>query len=298
MTVWVLTGVLWCFSRLPVRAVLILCRMLARRMVAWNVDAARISAINIDMCLPHLSSEEKREICWQSLMNSMLLIFEIAQMRFRKVAQVREAIVSVDGAERLHQAWQHGQGVLLLTPHLGCWEILGAYLGGTYPVSALYDRPNFAPLGQPILDARQRFGATMHSISGAGLRRIMRAMREGHLVVLLPDQVPDYQSGGEIAPFFGKDAYTMALAHRLLQRNAPKVLIASALRRFEGNDIRYHLMFQEPEPAIFDADPAIHAAALNLSIEKAVLTGPEQYQWSYKRFKRLERGEANIYRRQ
>ena len=96
------------------------------------MDAARISSINIDMCLPHLSSEEKREMCWQSLMNSMLLIFEIAQMRFRKVAQVREAIVSVDGAERLHQAWQHGQGVLLLTPHLGCWEILGAYLGGTF----------------------------------------------------------------------------------------------------------------------------------------------------------------------
>ena len=298
MTVWVLTGVLWFLSRLPMSAVLMLCRMLARLMVVWNVDAARISSINIDLCLPHLSSEEKREMCWQSLMNSMLLVFEIAQMRFRKVAQVREAIVSVDGAERLHQAWEHGQGVLLLTPHLGCWEILGAYLGGTYPVSALYDRPNFAPLEQPIIDARQRFGATMHSISGAGLRRIMRAMREGHLVVLLPDQVPDYQSGGEIAPFFGQDAYTMALAHRLLQRNAPKVLIASALRRFEGNEIRYHLTFQEPEPAIFDGDLAIHAAALNLSMEKAVLTGLEQYQWSYKRFKRLEKGEANIYRRQ
>jgi len=77
------------------------------------------------------------------LMNSMLLVFELAQMRFHNVAQVRDRIVNVDGAELLHDAWQHGQGVLLLTPHLGCWEVLGAYLGGTYPVSALYDRPKF-----------------------------------------------------------------------------------------------------------------------------------------------------------
>ena len=78
-------------------------------------------------------------MCWQSLMNSMLLVFELAQMRFRKVADMRESITRVDGAELLHRAWEHGRGVLLLTPHLGCWEILGAYLGGAYPVSALYD---------------------------------------------------------------------------------------------------------------------------------------------------------------
>ena len=298
MSGWVINSLLWCLSRMPTRLVIFICRTMARRMLAWNTEAARIAAINIDLCLPHLCADEKRELCWQSLMNSMLLVFELAQMRFHNVAQVRDRIVNVDGAELLHDAWQHGQGVLLLTPHLGCWEVLGAYLGGTYPVSALYDRPNFAPLEEPILNARQRFGPTMHAIGGAGLRRIMRAMREGHLVVLLPDQVPDYQSGGEVAPFFGQDAYTMVLAHRLLQRNAPKVLIASALRCLSDNQIRYRLTLAEPESGIFDSDPVVHAAALNASMEKAISVSPEQYQWSYKRFKRLKKGEANIYRRQ
>lgn len=298
MMSWAVNTLLWCLSRVPTRLAVLVCRFMARRMLVSNTEAARISAINIDLCLPHLSTEERRQVCWQSLMHSMLLIFELAQMRFRKVADVRETIISVDGEELLHDAWQHGQGVLLLTPHLGCWEILGAYLGRTYPVSALYDRPNFAPLEEPILNARQRFGATMHAISGAGLRRIMRAMREGHLVVLLPDQVPDYQSGGEVVPFFGQDAYTMALAHRLLQRNAPKVLIASALRCVEDNQIRYQLTLAKPENGIFDRDPVVHATALNASMEKAIAASPEQYQWSYKRFKRLKKGEANIYRRQ
>ena len=70
-------------------------------------------------------------------------------------------------AQSLAEAWQQDQGVLLLTPHLGCWEVLGAYLGESYPVSALYDRPNLAALEKIVLDMRQRFGATMHAISGA-----------------------------------------------------------------------------------------------------------------------------------
>ena len=136
MSGWVINSLLWCLSRMPTRLVIFICRSMARRMLAWNTEAARIAAINIDLCLPHLCADEKRELCWQSLMNSMLLVFELAQMRFHNVAQVRDRIVNVDGAELLHDAWQHGQGVLLLTPHLGCWEVLGAYLGGTYPVSA------------------------------------------------------------------------------------------------------------------------------------------------------------------
>jgi KDO2-lipid IV(A) lauroyltransferase len=90
----------------------------------------------------------------------------------------------------------------------------------------------------------------------------------------------------------------MVLAHRLLQRNAPKVLIASALRCLSDNQIRYRLILAEPESGIFDSDPAVHAVALNASMEKAISASPEQYQWSYKRFKRLKKGEANIYRRQ
>ena len=74
--------------------------------------------------------------------------------------------------------------------------------------------------------------------------------------------------------------------------------MASAVRSLDSDGIAYHLMFCEAEPGILADDPEVHATALNASIEKLIGAHPEQYQWSYKRFKRLKKGEANIYRRQ
>ena len=289
---------IWCLSRLPEASAVAMSQRIARVLIASKAEAARIARINIALCFPDLPENDRQHMCKGSLANSVLLAYEFARLRFADQASIQKKIVKVDGAELLSEAWQQDQGVLLLTPHLGCWEVLGAYLGESYPVSALYDRPNLAALEKIILDMRQRFGATMHAISGAGLRNIIRAMRKGHLVVLLPDQVPDYQSGGAVAPFFEQDAFTMLLAQRLLQKSKAKVLMASAVRSLDSNGIAYHLMFCEAEPGILADDPEVHATALNASIEKLIGAHPEQYQWSYKRFKRLKKGEANIYRRQ
>ena len=86
-------------------------------------------------------------------------------------------------------------------------------------------------------------------------------MRKGHLVVLLPDQVPDYQSGGAVAPFFEQDAFNMLLAQRLLQKSKAKVLMASAVRSLDSNGIAYHLMFCEAEPGILADDPSSRSSA-------------------------------------
>ena len=82
MSGWVINSLLWCLSRMPTRLVIFICRSMARRMLAWNTEAARIAAINIDLCLPHLCADEKRELCWQSLMNSMLPSFRVGTDAF------------------------------------------------------------------------------------------------------------------------------------------------------------------------------------------------------------------------
>ena len=295
---WLLNGLIWCVSKFPHRFVLACSKSVAAGLIKWDAEAARVTAVNIGLCFPDLPEQERRRMCLQSLQHSLLLIYEFSQLRFSSVAEIQSRITRVDGADLLREAWQQDQGVLLLTPHLGCWEVLGAYLGRDYTVSALYDRPNLAALEAIVLKMRQRFGATMHAISGTGLRNIIRAMRKGHLVVLLPDQVPDYQSGGAVVPFFGHDAFTMLLAHRLLQKSQAKVLVASAVRRLSGDGIHYHLKFVEPVAGIADDNPEVHAAAMNASLEKLIKSDPEQYQWSYKRFKRLKEGAENVYRRQ
>ena len=89
-------------------------------------------------------------------------------------------------------------------PHFGCWEFLSIYLGRAYPISALYDPPNMAALEESIVNTRQRQGANMYPTTASGLRGLMRGLKSGGLVVVLPDQVPAANGGGVIAPFLAE----------------------------------------------------------------------------------------------
>ena len=155
MTERLLHALIWCLSRLPETAAVALSRLIAKALIAVKSEAARVTAINIALCFPNLSGQDQQRMCKESLAHSLLLVYEFAQLRFADQASVRKKIIKVDGAELLSRLGSRNR--VLLTPHLGCWEILGAYLGESYPVSALYDRPNLAALENIILDMRQRF---------------------------------------------------------------------------------------------------------------------------------------------
>lgn len=113
---------------------------------------------------------------------------------------------------------------------------------------------------------------------------------KGGVVAILPDQVPE-PSAGVYAPFFGQPALTMTLAHRLIQRTQPTVLMAALLRTEEG----FELVVQQVAEQITDPDPKVSAEAMNAAIESLVQRAPAQYQWGYKRFKRPPPGADKLY---
>ena len=138
----------------------------------------------------------------------------------------------------------------------------------------------------------------MYPTNASGLRGLMRGLKSGNVVVVLPDQVPTGRGGGVIAPFFGQDALTMLLGKRLMNVGRPTVLMAAAWRELSAEGIRYRLSFDEPAEGLASDQEDIHAAALNASIESIVRRDPAQYQWSYKRFRRLGENRPDLYRRQ
>lgn len=269
-------------------------KLLAR----FKTDMARVSRINIAHCFPDLDPASQDEQVRASLSHASLLLFEFAYLQYRPIDSLLEKISGVEGEQRLQRAWQEGNGVILLMPHFGCWEFLSIYLGRTYPISALYDPPNMAALEESIVNTRQRQGANMYPTTASGLRGLMRGLKSGDVVVVLPDQVPAANGGGVIAPFFGQDALTMLLGKRLMNVGQPAVLMAAAWREIGADGIRYRLSFDEPAEGLASDNEEIHAAALNASIEKIVRRDPAQYQWSYKRFRRLGNNRPDLYRRQ
>ncbi len=185
-----------------------------------------------------------------------------------------------------------GRGALLLLPHIGNWELFNHYLMSRHPFVALYRAPRVAELDSFLLEARQRTGCTMVPATPRGLLQLYRELAAGKLVLILPDQEP-IRSSGVFAPFFGVPALTMTLVAKLLRKFRSPALLGWATRETDG---RFTFHFREASQELADADLETAAAALNREIEACVLERPEQYLWSYKRFRIRPPGSPDPYR--
>ncbi|MGQ9725136.1 MAG: lysophospholipid acyltransferase family protein [Tepidimonas sp.] len=197
--------------------------------------------------------------------------------------------VGWEGAAHIDAALAHGQGVLFLTPHLGCFEVTPrAYaerFGARAPITVLYRPPRQRALQALLRQARQRPGMAAAPATLAGVRQLMAALRRGEAVGLLPDQVPP-AGLGVWAPFFGRPAYTMTLAARLAQQPGVRVLLAWGERLSRGRGYVVHVQPWEQvmnEPLAADAAQA--AAQINRAMEALIARAPAQYLWGYARYK-------------
>jgi KDO2-lipid IV(A) lauroyltransferase len=191
-----------------------------------------------------------------------------------------------DGEALVEAAYARGRGVLFLTPHLGCFEVTAQALaqrfaGAHGPLTVLYRPARQAWLAALMQAARGRPGLQTAPTTLAGVRQMLRALRSGLAVGLLPDQVPP-QGMGVWAPFFGQAAYTMTLAVRLAQQSDATVLLLWGERLGWGRGYRLH--FRELA-APLDADLALATCQLNVEMERLIRECPSQYLWGYARYK-------------
>ncbi|MBL8452673.1 MAG: lysophospholipid acyltransferase family protein [Zoogloea sp.] len=207
---------------------------------------------------------------------------ELPWVLLRPQDEITAKVVQVSGWEHVEAAEANSGGILFITPHLGCFEISAQYFSMHKPITVLYRAPKKAVL-QPVIDAGRRRG-NMHLAPAdvSGVRRLIKALRAGEAVGMLPDQVP---GGGEGAwlPFFGRPAYTMTLAARLSEVAGVSTLFAWAERLPGGKGFHLHL---RPALTPLDGDTPARAAAINRELEAQIRENPAQYLWGYNRYKR------------
>jgi KDO2-lipid IV(A) lauroyltransferase len=193
------------------------------------------------------------------------------------------------GASHVEQAMAKGRGIVFLTPHLGCFEITAqAYarrFGHRQPLTVLYRPPRQRWLRALTAKARLRPGLQTAPTTMAGVKQMLKALRQGQSVGLLPDQVPP-QGLGVWAPFFGRPAYTMTLSARLAQQTGAAVLLAWGERLPRGRGFRVHT---SSLPGELPTDPAQAAARINQLMEQLIANCPQQYLWGYARYKQPRR---------
>ncbi len=207
------------------------------------------------------------------------MILELPRVWFRTQQSV--ARVVTDDWDVVQAAIDEGRGILFLTPHLGCFEITARYTAQRLPLTIMFRPPRKEMLAPVLETARHMSSLEVVPAAAQGVRAFVRALRHGRAVGLLPDQAPSVGEGVWV-PFFGRMAYTMTLPGKLAVQTGVPVILAAGERLPKGRGWRLHYV-RLPEP--LPSAAAEQAALLNEAMEALIRRFPEQYLWSYNRYK-------------
>ncbi|WP_374517096.1 lysophospholipid acyltransferase family protein [Undibacterium squillarum] len=210
----------------------------------------------------------------------------IAELPFIWCAKPERVLktATLENWELVQTALDAGKGVIFLTPHLGCFEIVAQSIAVRTRLTVMYRPPRQEALKPLIEGARARDNLLLAPANLSGVRIMAKALRKGEAIGLLPDQVPQ-EGEGVWARFFGKPAYTMTLSAKLHTMSGAPVIVTYAERLPFGRGYRVRFLpFEETLPE----DAAGQAEAINRAMEKLILAAPAQYFWSYNRYKTPE----------
>lgn len=222
-----------------------------------------------------------RRLLHQTIAEAGKSALELLALWLRPEQEVLRLVRRCHGWEHAEAALKRGKGLIFLTPHLGCFEITSQYYAAHYPVTVLYRPPKLRWL-QPLLETgRLRGQVSLAPTDMSGVKAMLKALKRGEAIGILPDQTPS-KGEGVWAEFFGRPAYTMTLAARLARGTGAAVILiyAERLKRGEGFDL-----WLEPLPDGLPEQPVEAANFLNAAVESLIRRLPAQYLWSYNRYK-------------
>jgi KDO2-lipid IV(A) lauroyltransferase len=279
------------FALLPLPVAHLLGTLLGWLLYLLPNSHRRISQINIDLCFPQMSDAERNRLLRRSLIESGKTLFEAPNLWFSSRSRIRSLLRTIEGEDVITNE-RRQSGVVIISPHIGSWEIIGLYCSLTHPITSIYRKPRQASLDEAITNRRAQFGSKLVPIGPAGIKALLTALRNREATTMQPDQDPRDNSG-LFTPFFGHPAYTPTLLARLVQKSGAKVVMSVAQRATHGGG--FNLSFYTISDITADKTTEEIITAFNRETERVVRQNPELYQWSYKRFRTRPEGEAEIY---
>jgi KDO2-lipid IV(A) lauroyltransferase len=207
-------------------------------------------------------------------------VFELPAVWARSPARAEALVREAVGWETVAAALADGHGALMVSPHIGCYEVFGAWFLPRVKATAMYRRNKYAALQRIIEAGRGRFG-TIAPADMSGVRTVLGALKRREAVLVLPDQVPG-RGEGMWLPFFGRPAYTMTLVGRLTATAGTRTFMLLGERLPWGRGFRLH--FIEPEVPI-EGSTEERALRINQNVERVIRRCPAQYLWGYNRYK-------------
>lgn len=262
--------------------------------LAWLVNsrARVVTQFNLQHCFPEMDRNRLQTLGYNSLLHTGRQLAECAWIWNRPPDAIRQRIREYCGEQLLVDALASKRGILVVSPHMGNWELCTLALSSHSTFTYFYRSPRNKALAPLLLKWRANLGGEPAPLTPGGIRDGLRVLKKGGLVGILPDQEPD-PDNGIFAPFFNQPALTMTLLSRLAQRSKAHVIFMVAERLPRGQGWRIHYLPGSND--ITNSDPVKAAAAVNADVERCIAIDPAQYLWDYKRFNTRPDGKRRNY---
>jgi Kdo2-lipid IVA lauroyltransferase/acyltransferase len=250
---------------------------------------------NLQLAFPKLNDNARRQIERGVFCNLGRALAEATQ--FPKLnRQNIESIVVYEGLENYQRAVAQGRGVILLTGHIGAWELsVYAHSIYGYPMSFLARRVDNPLVERLAEENRARFGNRSIDKKGS-LREVLKTLKAGGVVGILAD-LNSAREEGVFVDFFGLPACTTAGVATLALRTGAVVLPGYIL--WDDERKIHRLCFEPPIETISTGnqkeDIVKNTARYTQVLEKVIRRHPAQWLWIHRRWKTRPEGEKDLY---
>jgi KDO2-lipid IV(A) lauroyltransferase len=287
---WIGLGCLWLITRLPYPLQKWIGHSIGK-MVYWCSPKLRhITETNIRLCFPDLSAVEITTLVKKNFASLGLGLIETAMAWWLPDSKLKRCKITITGIEYAEEAFAKGKGILLLSPHFTCLEMIGRLLGARYTLAAMY-RPHKIRLIS-VIQERFREKYRIKHIARHRMREVLNTFKE-NMAVWYAYDIDAGPKRSVFAPFFGIETASLTSVSRLVELTGTTVV---PIEFYRLDDCwGYEINLKPPLQNFPGKDRTEDATRLNAHLEAAVRKTPEQYIWQYKRFKTRPEGEKRFY---
>jgi Kdo2-lipid IVA lauroyltransferase/acyltransferase len=277
---WLGLGLVRALNALPLRWQMAVGRGLGRIAYLFSRRDRRIAHINVRLCLPGLTEQERADLVKEHFESLGCALLETGLVWWASSARLR-SLIEFEGVEHLRNALLKGRGALMLSAHFTTLEMGARALTLLGPTSVMYLTPKNALIAE--LSRRNRGRHTVKAISSDQVRELLQSLKSNLPVWYAPDQRYT-EKNSEIVPFFGQPAASNVATSRLAKISGAPVLPYFPKRR--ADDRGYVVQILPAFENFPSDDPVADTRRFHELIEGNVRDHPDQYLWTYKRFRR------------
>lgn len=286
--IYLAVGVLWLLHWLPLQVTRAIGSALGRVLYMFGHERREVAKINLRLCFPDKPEAEIERLARAHVIAFCRAALERVFAWWSSAARLRR-LCRVTGIEHLKDP--AGRPVIMLCPHFVGLDAAATRLSMDVLACSVYSAQKNKVINRLLYRGRTRFNETILLSRQDGMRKIVKALKDGYPFFYLPDQ--DFGPKESIfVPFFGVQAATIPALSRLVRLTGACVVPVVVRQVATGYDVEVMPPWENFPGASVEEDTAY----MNRFIESQVLRMPEQYFWLHKRFKTRPPGEQRFYK--